>query len=459
MTGWREALGVYRRPVVIAMALLGFSAGLPLLLVFSTLSAWLREAGISLGSIGLLSYVLTAYSIKVLWAPVVDRLRLPLLTAKLGRRRGWMLLAQAIVIAGLWAMSQQDPRQHVGVLVWLALLVAFASATQDIVVDAWRIEAAPDGQQAPMATAYQLGYRIAILAASAGALWLAGEYDWRIAYSVMATLAGVGFVTTLAIREPEVAPSKDTVLRERRVIEWLAAKAHWPSTAQRLGGWFVGAIVCPLTDFFQRNGLRLGLTILCFIGLFRLTDITMGVMANPFYIDLGYSKQQIAAIAKVWGVLASIAGIVLGGVSMARVGVVRSLMIGGLLVILSNLTFGVLALHGKPSVLGLAAVVSADNLAYNFAGTAFIAYLSGLTNTAYTATQYALFSSLFTLPGKILGGFSGFVVEAVDWPLFFVYTSALGVPALALLVLLTRRLPPAPPPAAPTSGGASPART
>ena len=453
MTAAPAWLAIYRHPRVKAMLLLGFSAGLPFLLVFSTLSAWLREAGIALSSIGLLSYVLTAYSIKVFWAPVVDRLPLPWLTRRLGRRRGWMLLAQLTIIAGLYAMSQQHIEHDLTRVVILALVVAFASATQDIVIDAWRIEAAPDGQQGPMATAYQFGYRIGLLAASAGGLWLAGEYSWQAAYGTMAVLGLVGLATTLLIAEPDVVVSRDTVLREQRVVDWLEARAHWPPAAQTLGAWFFGALACPLTDFFQRNGVSLAVLILCFIGLFRLTDITMGVMANPFYLDMGFTKQEIAAVVKGFGLLASFAGIVVGGISLARLGVARSLMIGGLLVILSNLSFGLLASASDPDLLMLAGVISADNLAYNFAGTAFIAYMSGLTNTAYTATQYALFSSLFTLPGKLIAGGSGFIVEAVGYPVFFVYTSALGFPALILLVLLTRRLP------APTSASASPAKT
>ncbi|HUR39545.1 MAG TPA: MFS transporter [Verrucomicrobiae bacterium] len=433
-------LEVYRHPRVKAMLFLGFSAGLPFLLVFSTLSAWLRSAGIALSSIGLLSYVLTAYSVKVLWAPIVDRVPLPFLTRALGRRRAWMLLAQVVIIGGLFAMSGQDVAVDLSSIVWLALLVAFASATQDIAVDAWRIEAAPGGQQGPMASAYQFGYRIGLLAAGAGALTLAGEQSWQVAYGVMALLGSIGVVTTLAIDEPEPAAARDTALREGRVAAWLEKREHWPRPLRRVGAFLVGALVLPLADFFQRNGAGLAALILCFIGLFRLTDITMGVMANPFYLDMGYTLQEIGAVVKGFGLLASFAGIIVGGISLARLGVQRSLLIGGVLVIASNLSFALLALADGPDLLLLAGVISADNLAYNFAGTAFIAYMSGLTNAAYTATQYALFSSLFTLPGKVLAGGSGFVVEAVGYPWFFAYTSALGIPALLVLALLNRRL-------------------
>jgi MFS transporter, PAT family, beta-lactamase induction signal transducer AmpG len=440
--GWLDTLRLYAQPRPLAMLFLGFSAGLPFLLVFSTLSAWLREAGIDRTTIGLLSWVGLAYSFKLLWAPIVDRAPIPLLTRLLGRRRSWMLMAQLALVAGLLAMAHGDPATRLAGLAFLAVCVAFASATQDIAIDAWRIESAPLSMQGTMAAAYQLGYRLALMAATAGALWLAGEHGWRVSYTVMAALVGIGIVTTLLVPEPKVEVSRDTALREQRVIDFLEAKAHWPQPLRHAGGWIIGAVVCPLVDFFARNGLRTALLILAFVGTFRLTDYTMGVMANPFYLDIGYTLQQIAVVAKGYGVVASIVGVIVGGFGVARLGVVRALIVGGVLVILSNLAFATLALAETPGLLGLGLVVSADNFAYNFAGTAFIAYLSGLTNTAYTATQYALFSSLFSLPGKLLMGASGWVVDSAGYVVFFFYTSALGLPSLLLLIWLTRRLPP-----------------
>lgn len=422
------------------MLFLGFSAGLPFLLVFSTLSAWLAQAGIERGTIGLLSWVGITYSIKFFWAPVVDRLRLPLLYAMLGRRRSWMLIAQCGMSAGLAGLALHDPATQLGTMVGCALLVAFSSATQDIAIDAWRIEAAEPERQGAMSAAYQLGYRVALIVAGAGCLFLAAEYGWRSAYLAMSALAGIGVITTVLVPEPERPAAAGSMQREARVIDWIERRAHWPPALREAGAWFVGAVVCPFLDFFQRNGLRIGLAILCFVGLFRLTDITMGSMANPFYLSLGYTLKQVAAIAKFYGVVLSIAGAFLGGIAVARFGATRSLVAGGVLVIVSNLGFAALAVHGEPSVAGLAMVISGDNLAAGFAGSAFIAYLSGLTNTAYTATQYALFSSLFTLPGKLLGGGSGFVSEALGWPGFFLYTSALGIPALLLIFWLDRQL-------------------
>ena len=434
-------LAPYRQPRVAAMVCLGFSAGLPFLLVFQTLTAWLAQSGVERGRIGLISLIGITYSIKFFWAPVVDRLPLPGLTRALGRRRSWMLLAQCGLAAGLLGMALGDPAQDLQAMVLCALLVAFASATQDISIDAWRIEAAPASQQGAMAAAYQLGYRFGLIAAGTGALVLAGEYGWRTSYGVMTALVGVGMFTTLLIPEPEASISRDTAVREQRVVDFLEAKAHWPAGLRRAGGWFIGAVVCPFVDFFARNGLATGALILAFVGLFRVTDITMGVMANPFYLAVGYTLQQIGVIAKGYGVVLSIVGAFAGGAAIARFGTIRSLIAGGILVIASNLTFATLAWSDSPSLSGLALVISADNFASGFAGTAFIAYLSGLTNTAYTATQYALFSSLFTLPGKLIASQSGYVADAVGWPLFFLYTSALGIPALVLLVWLTRRLP------------------
>jgi PAT family beta-lactamase induction signal transducer AmpG len=440
-----EAIGIYRHPRVAAMLFLGFSAGLPFLLVFSTLSAWLAQVGIERGTIGLLSWIGITYSIKFFWAPVVDRLRLPLLHGLLGRRRSWMLVAQFGMGAGLAGLALHDPLTQLATMVWCALLVAFSSATQDIAIDAWRIEATEMERQGGMSAAYQLGYRIALIVAGAGCLFLAAEYGWRTAYLAMAGLALVGVLTTLLVPEPE-ARARGTPQAEARVLAWVERNAHLPKRLREAGAWFVGAVVCPFLDFFQRNGLQLGVAILCFVGLFRLTDITMGSMANPFYLAMGYTLKQVAAIAKFYGVILSIVGAFLGGIAVARWGATRALVIGALLVIVSNLGFAVLAIHGAPDITGLALVISGDNLASGFAGSAFIAYLSGLTNTAYTATQYALFSSLFTLPGKLLGGASGYVSEALGWPGFFLYTSALGLPALAVLYFLVRRMPSPPRP-------------
>ena len=437
--GWLDAVAAYRHPRVLAMLFLGFSAGLPFMLVFSTLSAWLREVGIERATIGMLSWVGIIYSIKFFWAPVVDRLQLPLLHRLLGRRRSWMLLAQVGIAVGLFNMAHLNPVGHLGAMAALALLVAFSSATQDISIDAWRIEAVPQSMQGVMAAAYQLGYRIAIMVGSAGALWIAADYGWMSAYTAMAAMVGVGIVTTLVIAEPAPRVERQSLEQEQRVIDWLERKAHWPESLRQLGSWFVGAVVCPFVDFFTRYGTKLAILMLAFIASYRLTDFTMGVMANPFYLDVGYTLKEIAAVAKLFGLVSSIVGVLLGGIAVARLGTVKSLAFGSLAVIASNLMFMTLAFQDHPSITGLAIVVSADNLAMGIAGTALIAYLSSLTTASYTATQYALFSSMYALPGKLLMGTSGFVVDAVGYPWFFVYTSCLGIPALVMLYFLVRQ--------------------
>jgi PAT family beta-lactamase induction signal transducer AmpG len=386
----------------------------------------------------MLSWVGIIYSIKFFWAPVVDRLNLPVLGRLLGRRRSWMLVAQVGIAVGLANMAHMSPVGHLGTVAALALLVAFSSATQDISVDAWRIEAAPPLMQGAMAAAYQLGYRIAIMAASAGALWIAADHGWTVAYTTMALLVGVGITTTLLIAEPEPRVARESLAQEARVIAWLEDKAHWPRTLQQLGSWIIGAVVCPFLDFFSRYGRRLGVLMLAFIASYRLADFTMGVMTNPFYLDLGFSLKEIAAIAKGFGVFMSILGTLIGGVAVARFGLVRTLVLGSAGIILANLMFAVFAWRNEPSITGLAIVISADNVAMGIAGTALIAYLSSLTSASYTATQYALFSSMYALPGKLLMGASGFVVDAIGYPAFFVYTATLGLPALTLLYFLAR---------------------
>ncbi len=418
------------------MLFLGFSAGLPFLLVFSTLSAWLTDEGISRSAIGFFSWVGITYSIKVVWAPVVDRVPLPVFTRVFGRRRGWMLLAQIGIASGLIAMALTDPGEDLYLIAIFALIVAFSSATQDISIDAYRIEAVIKELQGPMASAYMIGYRLALLAAGAGAFYLADFLSWPQAYLGLAGLKLVGIITVLTVHEPETQIGRTTLLREQRVIDFMQNSAHLPERVRKFSAWFIGAVVCPFMDFFERNGST-AITILVFIGLYKLSDITMGVMANPFYLDMGFSKQEIANVSKVFGFFMSIAGAAIGGLLVVRFGIMRPLLLGAILVATTNLFFAYLATSG-PDLRLLAVVISADNLSGGIAGSAFIAYLSSLTNTAYTATQYALFSSLMTLPAKFLGGFSGIIVDSEGYVFFFVYASAIGLPAIVLVLLLMR---------------------
>ncbi len=421
------------------MAFLGFAAGLPLLLVGGTFSAWLRDLGVTLTAIGFLSWVGIAHSIKVLWAPIVDRLPLPVLTRVFGRRRGWILLAQMVIAAGLLGMGLTDPRTALGLVAVFAVLTAFGSATQDVAVDAYRIEAVSRDRQGAMAATYVFGYRVAILAAGAGALHIASAADWSMAYTAMAVLMGVGILTTLIIREPEVKMDDRTRALEARVVDYLDRTEH-QGLRRRLTAWFIGAVVCPFADFFTRFGPA-AMLILLFISVFRISDIFMGVMANPFYLDLGFTKAQIANIAAAFGLAMTLTGAALGGLLVARFGIATMLIAAALLAPLTNLTFSWLAITG-PVTYGLVIAIIADNISGGIAIAVFIAYLSSLTNTAYTATQYALFSSIMTLPGQFLAGFTGALAEAVGFFWFFVSSAVIGLPAILLAIYLARRFDP-----------------
>lgn len=429
--GWR----VYLNPRVIGMLFLGFSAGLPLLLVGGTFTAWLRDLGIELAAIGFLSWVGMAHSIKVLWAPLVDRLHLPGLNRLLGRRRAWMFAAQLVVGASLLGMALTDPREMLWLVAVWAVLAAIGSATQDVAIDAYRVEAAPATHQAAMAATYVAGYRTAILAAGAGALHVADFANWSLAYTSMALLMGVGMVTTLISREPEVPEDHQTPESEERVIQYLADTTH-TGLRQRVTAWFIGAVVCPFTDFFQRYG-RAAIVILLFVATFRISDLFMGVMANPFYLDLGFTKGEIANIASAFGLVMTLAGAAVGGLMVARFGIARMLIGTAFMAPATNLTFAWLATLG-PETIGLVAAIVADNTTGGLSISVFIAYLSSLTNTRYTATQYALFSSLMTLPGQLLGGLTGVVAENVGWVGFFLITAGLGIPAILLAIALLR---------------------
>lgn len=418
------------------MALLGFSAGLPLLLVGGTFTAWLKDLGISLTAIGFLSWVGIAHSIKVIWAPLIDRMTLPILGAALGRRRSWMLLAQITVAGSLAGIALSDPTEHLWLVAVWAILAAFGSATQDVAIDAYRVEAAARHRQAAMAASYVFGYRLALLAAGAGALHIAAWGNWSWSYTIMALLMGIGIATTLIVREPKVDFNRNTLELEQRVIDYLA-QTRTQGMRRRLTAWLIGAVICPFADFFKRFGLPTAVLILLFIATFRISDIVMGIMANPFYLDIGFSKEQIANIAAAFGLVMTLFGAALGGVLVNRTGIAPMLIATAILAPLTNLTFSWLATIG-PEIYGLSAAIVADNVTGGMAIAVFIAYLSSLTNTAYTATQYALFSSLMTLPGQFFGGFTGIIAEHVGWAYFFIIAAGAGLPAIVLAFLLLK---------------------
>ena len=404
------------------MLFLGFSAGLPLLLVLGTLSFWLREAGIDRSTIGYLTWIGLIYAGKWLWAPLVDRLPIPFLGRLLGRRRSWLIFAQSIIVLGLLGMASLDPKLAITPVVWCALLVAFGSATQDIALDAFRIESADSDRQAALAATYQTGYRLALIWSGAGVLWLAARvetgagYDasaWQFAYVVMACSIAVGVITTLLSKEP----ARIELVKARNAKAWLHQ-----------------TLIEPFSEFITRYGWH-AVAILGLIAIYRISDIVMGIMANPFYVDMGYTKDEVAAVSKVFGVIMTLLGAFIGGVLALRFGVMRILFLGAVLSAVSNLLFAWLATQGH-DLTGLVWVISADNLSSGIATAAFIAFLSSLTNIQYSATQYALFSSMMLLVPKWLAGFSGVFVDAFGYPIFFISTAIIGVPVLLLIWLV-----------------------
>lgn len=417
--GWRY----YLQEKVLVIFFLGFSSGLPFPLVYATLSAWLEDAGLQRSTISTFAWLGFAYSLKFAWAPLVDSLRLPLLTSLLGRRRGWMLLAQASIGVSLLVMAGTDPAQDIQAFALIALAVAFASATQDIVVDAYRIESARDEMQGVLAAAYQYGYRISLLISMAGALYIADFGSWTLAYTAMSGCMVVGMATTLYCKEPQV-------YREPPVA---------PGTpfAQQLSGWFKHSVADPFIDFSKRFGPSF-LLVLLFISLYRISDYVLGILANPFYLAIGYSKSEVATIAKVYGAWVTIFGVGAGGWAVLKYGVARCLIIATILIASTNLFFALMTQVG-PELWMLAVTISADNLAQGFGGTVLIAYLSSLTNRSYTATQYALLSSVMALLPKFLAGFSGNVQEALGWLGFFLYAAAIGIPAILLAIYVAHR--------------------
>lgn len=420
-------LAVYRDPAVLRMFFLGFSSGLPLLLVLGTLSFWLREVGVDLKSIGFMSWVGLCWGMKWLWSPLVDKLRIPYLSSTLGQRRAWLLVAQIGLVFSLACMGFIDPAHHLGAMAVVALITAFFGATQDIALDAFRIESGSEDKQAAFAATYQTGYRLAMIWAGAGALAIAAAFEslwgtafgWKTAYLIMAASMIVGIVTVLCSPEP------------RRSADY--SRPVYGSKKQ----WVYEALCRPFLDFFMRFGWG-AVVVLALIATYRISDVVMGVMANPFYADLGFTKEEVAAVSKVFGLLMTLVGAFAGGAVASRIGVMKTLFLGGLLSAGTNLLFSALALRGHDTIF-LVFTVSADNFAGGLASAAFVAYLSGLTNVAYSATQYALFSSVMLILPKFLAGFSGVAVQSVGYSQFFVITAAIGLPVL-LLVLLAGKL-------------------
>ncbi|KAF1013587.1 MAG: Protein AmpG [Stenotrophomonas maltophilia] len=414
--GWAGIKRAFGTPSALTMALLGFGSGLPFLLIASqTLSTRLRDVGLDLGSIGLISLASFFYSLKFVWAPLLDRYSFPLIGFR-RRRRSWLLFAQVLVTVALVALSFVRPEQGVAPLVVWVLIASFAGATQDSAVDAYRIEIAPESAQAALAATYTLGYRVGLILAGAGALYLAQFESWKVSYLVMSALMLVPIIATLCCREP-VQPAT-TVQRRIDVA---------------------GAFLQPITSFFKHNGIVLALVLLAFVGLFKFPDQVIGVMAGPFYLDSGFDKTDIATVSKLFGIWMSIAGAFIGGMAVAAFGFRRMLLLAALGVALSNLAFLLMA-HNPGKLWAFYAALSADNLFQGFAGTVLAAFMSSLTDRNFTATQYALLVSLANLPGKFVGGVSGYIVEATSYSTFFILSAVTVVPTLLLLAWLWPRI-------------------
>jgi PAT family beta-lactamase induction signal transducer AmpG len=401
------------------MLALGFSSGLPLLLVLGTFTLRLAFSDIDVRTIGLFSYVALPYSLKFLWAPMIDRFDLPLLTRALGRRRSWMVATQIATALCLILMAFADPSTHLGLLGFGAFLVAFCAASQDVVIDGWRIDAAGSDRQGILAATSNLGYRLGLIAAGAGALFIAASGGWQVAYLSMAACMVVGLVAAL------LAPSFD---RQTTRADAPPGSRLW--SARR-------ALYEPLTELHARFGAPL-YAILLLVALYRLPDFLSGVMASPLYRTLGFDLKAIATVSKLYGIWVGIAGGFAGGWALARFGLYRTLVLGAFLASSSHLAFAWLA-AGEAEVWRLTVAISIENFCGSFAGIVLIAYMSSLTSPAYAATQYALFSSLYALPGKLIAGSAGFIVAAIGYPGFFVLTALIGLPVLALCIAVGRK--------------------
>ncbi len=418
---WWQATKIYFDRRMLAMILLGFSSGFPLLLVFGTLNLWLKDSGVSLTMIGLFSLAKTPYSLKWLWSPIVDRVKLPFFN-KLGRRRGWALLTQIWLIIAIWGMALTNPTQSAMTMAIWAFIMTFASASQDIVLDAYRIESFSNREQGAGVAVFVLGYRIGTLFSGAGALFMASIMSWEDVYKIMSLGAVVGMITILCSKEPK----KEKNFKEKKT------RGTW---AQRLSQFMKKAVHEPLADFIKRPNWLL---ILLFIFFYRMSDAYIGPMAYPFYDDLGFTKNEIAAVVKIFGVIATIVGTLLGGIIVSRLGIVKALLICGILQGLSNLVFVAQAYAGH-NINMFMITISVENITGGMGTAAFVAYISSLCNIAYTATQYALLSSLMSLARDVFAASSGFLAENISWPLFFIITTLMALPGLLILVYLIKK--------------------
>jgi PAT family beta-lactamase induction signal transducer AmpG len=424
MSTWFDSLRIYREPRMLAVLFMGFSSGLPLPLTFGTLSFWLAETGISRTSIGLFALIGISYSFKFVWSPFIDRLPLPWITRAFGRRRGWALTLQALLAVAILVLGFSDPRTEPGIVALCAVIVAFLSASQDIVIDAYRIELLKPEEQGAGAAATQWGYRFGMIASTAGALFLAEFGGWTVAFAAMAALMGVGMLTVLFTREPEGSA---------------AALAPMPgdTAAERVLAWIQRAVVAPFADFMTRPGW---VAILVFVVLYKFGDALAGVMANPFYVAMGFTKLEVASISKVFGVVATLAGLAVGGITVYRLGMYQALLACGVLQAISNLMYAAQSVVGHDIGM-LTVTIGIENFTGGMGSAAFVAYLSSLCNVAFTATQYALLSSLATVGRTTLSASGGWLSDQLDWVSFFAVTTAAAIPGILMVLWLMRKFP------------------
>ncbi len=421
--GWFSSLAVYREPRLIAILLMGFASGLPLALTGATLSLRLADIGVSLTAIGLFTLVRFSYSCKFLWAPLIDRLPIPLVTARLGRRRGWALTLQALLALAILGLGFTDPRASPWFTAFAAIAVAFLSASQDIVIDAYRIELLRPEEQGAGAAATQWGYRFGMVASGAGALYAASFGGWTFAYMLMAGLMLVGIATVWLTPEPAGMDAEPPVTGE--------------SAIERLEAWLARAVIAPFADLVHRHGGAALILILLFTILYKFGEAVAGTMSNPLYILLGFTKVEIATVAKIYGVGATLAGVAIGGILVIRLGIFRALLVSGVLQMLSNLMY-VLQVWIGHDVLVLTLTIGTENLTNGMGSAAFVAYLSGLCSVAFTATQYALLTSLATIGVNLLSASGGFLADRLGWTPFFLLTTLACLPGLALLPWIMR---------------------
>ncbi len=441
---WLGSCKVYADRRVLSLLFFGFASGLPLALTFGTLSVWLREVGVNKTTIGLFALAGAPYTLKFFWAPLVDRMPIPYLTRWLGRRRGWTLLTQLLLMATIAGLGATNPVARPGLTALFALLVGFWSATQDIVIDAYRVEILEERQYGAGAATIVLGYRIGMLVSGAGALYLATYVGWFASYGIMAAFMIVGVITVLLNPEPGVQHSRESVEQERRIAVYLEARPHLKGKRGQVLAWVYGAVLSPFAEFMRRRGW---MVILLFILLYKFGDALAGVMSGPFYVELGFTKNEIASVSKVFGMGATIMGAIIGGIIVDRLGILKSLFVCGILQMFSNLMFAVLAVVGN-DVKMLAVAIAVENLSGGMGTAAFVAYLSSLCNVAYTATQYALLSSFMAFGRTVLSSSGGWLADQMDWVSFFVLTTVAALPGLLLLVGMIRHF------AVPTDGEA-----